>query len=260
MNSRYTFGDSDNAARRLKLLADAYAEPSRAFLSQFVPAPIKVAIDLGCGPGCSTRLLHEVGRGGSTMGIDNSERFIEIARSEAQDGIRFVLHDVLAAGAPVPPADVAYSRFLLTHLAEPRAALDAWSKLLAPRGMLLLQETSLLDSEHPTLIRYYQLVEALQAEYRQSLYIGRELARYAEGAPFIVEHFGQRMFELPAHVMATLHALNLPTWKNDPVARQKFDAKELADVEQGLLRIAQRAELCAPVRLGLGELVLRVTR
>jgi len=259
MNSRYTFGDSDVAARRLKLLAEAYAEPSRAFLSQFVPAPSELAIDLGCGPGCSTQLLHEVARGASTVGIDNSEHFIEIARAEARDGVRFIVHDVLAGGVPVPRADLAYCRFLLTHLADPAAALRAWSELLMPRGILLLQEVSLLDSEHPTLIRYYQLVEALQAEYEQSLYIGRQLARHAEGTPFIVEHFGQRLFELPAHVMATLHALNLPTWKNDPVARRLFDAKELADVEQGLLRIAQRAELCAPVRLGLGELVLRAT-
>ena len=260
MNTHYTFGDSDLAARRLKLLADAYAEPSRAFLSQFLPAPVKLAVDLGCGPGYSTRLLHEVARSASTVGIDDSQRYVEIARAEAQDGVRFICHDVLAAAPPVPPADLVYCRFLLTHLADPKAALCTWSELLVPRGMLLLQETSLLDSEHPTLIKYYQLVEALQAEYQQSLYIGRELAGYAEGTPFIVEHFGQRVFELPAHVMATLHALNLPTWKNDPVARKKFEAKELAEVEQGLLRIAQRAELCAPVRLGLGELVLRVAR
>lgn len=123
--------------------------------------------------------------------------------------------------------------------------------------MLLLQELSLLESEHPLLTRYYQMVETLQAHYGQSLYVGRALERLAEGTPFITEHAGQRVFELPAHVMATLHALNLPTWKSDPFAQRDFDAKELAEVEQGLLRIAQRAELCAPVRLGLGELVLR---
>jgi hypothetical protein len=190
------------------------------------------------------------------IGIDSSEHYIQLARAAAGAGLEFLCHDVLAE-PPQIGADLAFARFLLTHLASPEKALTQCAGLLVRRGLLLVQEVSLLDSEHPTLIRYYQLVEAMQADYGQALYVGRDLERIAANAPFIVEHFGQRFFELPAHVMATLHALNLPTWKNDPVAQRHFDAKELAEVEQGLLRIAQRAELCAPVRVGLGELVLR---
>lgn len=256
MTSHYTFGDSDLAARRLQLLAEAYHDPSQAFLKQFVPGPVERAIDLGCGPGYTTKLLHEAVAAGSTVGIDSSEHYIELARSHAPSGVEFLCHDVLDK-PPVSRAELIYARFLLTHLADPVAALTRWAELLVPRGMLLLQEVSLLDSEHPTLTRYYQLVEALQAQYNQSMYIGRELESMARNAPFIVEHHGQRLFELPAHVMATLHALNIPTWKSDPVAIRNFDPKEIADVEQGLLRIAQRAELCAPVRIGLAELVLR---
>jgi SAM-dependent methyltransferase len=256
MTSHYTFGDSDLAARRLFLLAEAYTDPSLAFLRQFASGPFGRVLDLGCGPGYTTRLLHEAVGAGSTIGIDKSERYIELARSGAPSGVEFVCHDVLGK-PPVAPADLIYTRFLLTHLADPGAALAGWAELLVPRGMLLVQECSLLDSEHPTLTRYYQLVEALQAQYKQSLYIGRELEGIARNTPFIVEHHGQRLFELPAHVMATLHALNVPTWKSDPFAVRNFDPKEVAEVEQGLLRIAQRAELCAPVRIGLAELVLR---
>lgn len=256
MTSHYTFGDSDLAARRLFLLAEAYTDPSLAFLRQFASGPFGRVIDLGCGPGYTTRLLHETVGAGSTIGIDKSERYIELARSEAPSGVEFLCHDVLGK-PPVPRADLVYARFLLTHLDDPSSALSGWAELLVPRGMLLVQECSLLDSEHPTLTRYYQLVEVLQAQYKQSLYIGRDLEGIARNAPFIVEHHGQRLFELPAHVMATLHALNLPTWKSDPVAMRSFDPKEVAEVEQGLLRIAQRAELCAPVRIGLAELVLR---
>lgn len=259
MNSHYTFGDSDLAARRLYLLAEAYAEPSAAFLKQFVPSPVQRAIDLGCGPGYTTRLLHETVGAAKTIGVDSSERYIELAQSDASSGLEFVCHDVMD-NPPIAQADVAYSRFLLTHLAEPSVALTRWANLLVPRGMLLLQEISLLDSEHPTLTRYYQLVDALQSQYNQALYIGRDLEAIARQAPFIIEHQGQRLFELPAHVMATLHALNLPTWKTDPVASRNFDPKEIAEVEQGLLRIAQRAELCAPVRIGLAELVLRAKK
>lgn len=256
MTSHYTFGDSELAARRLYLLAEAYSDPSLAFLQQFASSPVRRAIDLGCGPGYTTRLVHETVGADSTLGIDSSEHYIELARSAAPAGVEFLCHDVLDR-PPVPRADLIYVRFLLTHLADPVLALTHWAELLVPSGMLLLQEVSLLDSEHPTLTRYYQLVEALQAQYKQSLYIGRDLQGIVQDTPFIVEHHGQRLFELPAHVMATLHALNLPSWKSDPVAVRNFDPKEVADIEQGLLRIAQRAELCAPVRIGLAELVLR---
>ncbi len=258
MNSHTTFGDAELAAKRLALLADAHAEPTRAFLGQFAPRAVDCALDLGCGSGHSTRLLSEVSGARMTVGVDLSESCIALAEERASAGVRFLRHDVLSVPMAVPKADVIYARFLLTHLPEPAEALRRWSELLVGRGMVLLQETSLLDSEHPTLIRYYQLVEALQSHYGQSLYIGRDLEGFVQGTPFIVEHFGQRLFELPAHVMATLHALNIPAWKTDPVARRNFDPKEIADVEQGLLRIAQRAELCAPVRVGLGELVLRL--
>lgn len=256
MTSHYTFGDSDLAARRLHLLAEAYSDSSQAFLKQFASGPVERALDLGCGPGYTTRLLHQTVEARSTIGIDSSEHYIALARSEAPLGVEFVCHDVLDK-PPVPRADLVHVRFLLTHLADPGLALAQWGELLMHRGLLLLQEVSLLESEHPTLTRYYQLVEALQAQYKQSLYIGRNLEGIARSAPFIVEHHGQRLFELPAHVMARLHALNLPTWKSDPIAVRNFDPKEIADVEQGLLRIAQRAELCAPVRIGLAELVLR---
>lgn len=257
MNSHYTFGDSDAAARRLALLAEAYAEPSRAFLSQFRPNKVGLALDLGCGPGHTTRLLHDVLRPTETIGLDLSERYVELARaSQLPTGLGFLCRDVLSSWG-LPPADLVYARFLLTHLAEPEQALASWLQGVAAGGVLLVQETSLLGSEHPTLTRYYQLVEALQAQHGQSLYVGRDLGRLAEAKGASVEHFAERVFELPAHVMATLHALNLPVWKNDPVARRNFDGRELAEIEQGLLRIAQRAELCAPVRVGLGELVVR---
>jgi trans-aconitate methyltransferase len=258
MNSEYTFGDSDTAARRLELLADAFVEPSRAFLAEQGPSAARLAIDLGCGPGYTTRLLREVLQPRELLGLDRSQRFIEMAiKTAPANNVRFVCCDVLAEAA-VPAADLVYARFLLTHLSRPDEALRSWSRFLAPDGQLLVQETSRLVSEHPTLTKYYQFVEVLQAQHEQSLYIGRELERTAREAGLQVHHFSERTFEVPAHVMATLHALNLPTWKSDPVAKRTFDGRELADVEQGLLRIAQRAELCAPVRVGFGELVARV--
>jgi hypothetical protein len=63
----YTFGDTSLAARRLALLADVFEPPSRAFLAEFTRVAgdqLDLAVDLGCGPGHSTRLVASWERGG----------------------------------------------------------------------------------------------------------------------------------------------------------------------------------------------------
>ena len=50
----YAFGDTDLAARRLALLAETFAESSRAFMREAAGGRLRMAADLGCGPGYST--------------------------------------------------------------------------------------------------------------------------------------------------------------------------------------------------------------
>ena len=59
MNSPYTFGDTDVAATRLRLLHESFGPGSVAFLSDVATpdAGARVAVDLGCGPGRTTRML-----------------------------------------------------------------------------------------------------------------------------------------------------------------------------------------------------------
>src|SRR3712207_3402679 len=54
--TRYTFGDSDLAAARLAVVADAFAESSQRFILNSSPTSSEVAVDLGCGPGFTTHL------------------------------------------------------------------------------------------------------------------------------------------------------------------------------------------------------------
>ena len=49
--------------------------------------------------------------------------FLELARAAARGGIAFLEHDVTAVPFPEGPADLAYCRFLMTHLADPAGAL-----------------------------------------------------------------------------------------------------------------------------------------
>ena len=75
----------------------------------------------------------------------------------------FVCHDVLAAPYPAGPADTIYARFLVTHLADPQAAITVFASQLAPRGRLLLEEVERIESDGEAFRRYLGLVAAVLA-------------------------------------------------------------------------------------------------
>lgn len=252
----YTFGDGARAARRLGLLASVFEEPSRALLQRFAPRAPALALDLGAGPGHTTQLVHRVTGAQRTIGVEASEKYLEQARAAAPPGVQFVREDVTQPRGAAPAAELVFCRFVLTHVREPRAAIRGFRRYVAPGGSLLLQETAHMEASHPALARYYELVGQLQAHYGQTLYIGQQLARFAEGAPFEVVHSGVRRCERPAALMAELHVQNLQTWREDSFAQRAFDPAELSRLEQLLLAIASGQERAEPVVLALGELVL----
>jgi len=114
--NHYTFGETDTAAQRLALLASAYQPATQAFLEEWGPSEPEHAIDLGCGPGYTTRLLHRMLRPRWTTGVDASPRFLQDAQRASEEDIGFVCHDVTQEPFPTAPADVLFCRFLLTHL------------------------------------------------------------------------------------------------------------------------------------------------
>jgi trans-aconitate methyltransferase len=255
--NHYTFGDSERAERRLSLLAQAYSARTRAFVERHSARGLDRAVDLGCGPGHTTRLVHEASGARRAIGIDRSHAYIEAARRNAPEELEFVCHDVLELPYPVPPAPLVFSRFLLTHLADPRDALTRFQNLVAPGGLLLLEETSALCPTNPVLARYYALVEGLQRHYGQALYIGRDLEPLARSTSLHVEHYADHRFEQSTAVMAELHALNVATWKDDAYARVAFDRAELDTLEQSLVEVAAQGVAAGTMEVGLGEIALR---
>ena len=125
---------------------------------------------------------------------------------------------------PCEPPDFLYSRFLLTHLRDPEAALASWAEAAAEGAVLALEETADLSCDHPAFARYYQLVEEMQAAYGQRLRIGAKLSIPARSG-WKAELDLLAPLSLPAARMARLHALNIETWRHDAYARARFDAE-----------------------------------
>jgi trans-aconitate 2-methyltransferase len=76
----YTFGDTEQASRRLRRLAEIY-EPESCTLLQSALNPrekqtVRVTVDPGCRPGWSTRLLQFILQPERTIGLDSSERYV----------------------------------------------------------------------------------------------------------------------------------------------------------------------------------------
>ena len=203
-----------------------------------------LAVDLGCGPGWSTRLLQEVLEPLQTIGLDASERYItEARRTHQRPGLQFEIHDIIRAPFPFSGnPDVMFCRFLLTHLSSLPDVLTAWAGIAAPGALLFVHETESLQTENPALRRYYTLVSELQQHYGQTLLVGSVLDSSFSGTGWRIVESNQRTSEKPASRMAELHLANLRTWRQDEYASRSFDAQEIDALEASLSRIAQGTE------------------
>jgi trans-aconitate 2-methyltransferase len=236
--SHYTFGDNDLAAARLERLALAYAPSSTAFLRCAIPRGADHVVDLGAGLGITTQLLSELTQARHVVGYERSSKYVQLAKA------RFPLLDFREVDVLLPPypdrdVDAFYSRFLLTHLHEPERVIEACLAHLRPGGRLLLEETCDLSSPIAALGRYYAAVAEMQAHYGQELYIGQRLSALVAAFPDARVTATRTSIPMPASTMATLHAMNIATWKRDPFMLETHGIAALEELESALTAIAQ---------------------
>jgi trans-aconitate methyltransferase len=254
--ARYTFGDSSLAAQRLARLAEAYGPTSRAFVAQLALPPPARAVDLGCGPGYSTRMLDETLRPQHTLGLDSSAAFVDAARKSSPAHLTFAQHDVRVAPFPGEPPDFLYARFLVTHLAGPCEVLAAWHAASADGAVAAIEETAAMRSEDPIFVEYYELVARMQAAHGQALDIGRTLHTLAAEAGWRVLARAVDTVILDGTTMARLHAMNIATWKHDARAQALFAPEAIERVERALGEVAAGVRAAPPVTTAMARVVL----
>src|SRR5215469_8923456 len=80
----YTFGDNQEASRRLRRLAEVYEPETRDLLnsvrSKNGDRRFELALDLGCGPGWSTQLIEATLSPKRIIGMEASETYVAEAR------------------------------------------------------------------------------------------------------------------------------------------------------------------------------------
>jgi trans-aconitate 2-methyltransferase len=225
----YAFGASDLAAARLALVAETFDGSSRAFLARWTHARRELAVDLGCGPGFTTRLVAAVLRPVRTVGLDNAPPFLDIARAQNGEGISYVQHDITNVPFPTGLADVLYCRLLLSHLPSPQAVVERWRTQLRPGGLLLLDEVESIETDVPAFARYLALVDAVLANRGTELCVGPRLHA-------MPGHVSSEIVRVtpPAAVAARMFRMNLESWR-DEVADAELVAASLECLTEGMI-------------------------
>lgn len=255
MQTQYTFGDTDIAARRLKVLAEVYAASTRAFLDAAVTSTPQYIVDLGCGPGHTTHLLAETLCGDHVLGLDNSEHFIALAGQTRTATVTFGLHDITVVPFPTRAADVLYTRLLLAHLRRPQDVLAAWATQLRPQGRLLLEEVEWIHTNSQLFSTYLEIVTALLAAQSTNMYAGPDLHDMAE--PELLHRRSSQVRQVPVQTAqaATMFFLNMQSWKHHPFIRQHYAAKLLDDMEQGLRALIETSSSAVEIEWGMRQLL-----
>ena len=205
---------------------------SRAFLARAAPRGCTRALDLGCGPGHTTRLLRELCVPRELVGLDASEAYVRMAAEASGPRAAFAVHDVTRVPFPGGPADLIHARLLLSHLPEPERALACWRGELRPGGRLLLDEVERIDSQDPVFVRYLELVRNMLRARGQELEIGPRLDAATRSAPRA--HDELRELTLPAARAAEMFAPNLAEFRGRPEIREQASESELDALAAGL--------------------------
>lgn len=131
--------------------------------------PAMRVVDLGCGTGELTRVLHQTLKAGETRGLDSSAAMLAKSQDFAGDGLRFEQRDIGEFTAE-GEFDLVFSNAALHWLQHHEALLERLTRALKPGGQLAVQMPA--NNDHPAhtvaaeLARQSPFLEAMQGYAR----------------------------------------------------------------------------------------------
>jgi trans-aconitate 2-methyltransferase len=113
-------------------------QPFHDLLALVHPAPAMRVVDLGCGTGELTQVLHRHLRARETVGLDSSPAMLARTAAFAGDGLRFE-HGDIGTFAAKRSYDLVFSNAALHWLPDHPALLERLASTLADGGQLAVQ-------------------------------------------------------------------------------------------------------------------------
>ncbi|MGI8314339.1 class I SAM-dependent methyltransferase [Halobacillus mangrovi] len=235
--SRYSFSDTDEAADRLHIIDKMFGPSSRKFIKKTGNPCVPLALDLGCGPGNTTRMIAEELQPDKVVGVDISSS--HLSRANNLDNITFIQHDVTQTPFPTGAPDLIYARYLLTHLPDVRNVVENWVEELQSGGQILLEENLWIDSNHPVIIQYFKIVADLIKHNGGDLYSGRQFYGLSEIPNIKITYHEVEKVSPPVDLVAQSFCLNFRIWKQHPFITERYEPgflNEMAEQLQSLQR------------------------
>jgi trans-aconitate 2-methyltransferase len=121
------------------------SQPFHDLLALVRPRPNGSVVDLGCGTGELTRLLHQRMQARETLGIDSSPAML--ARCEPGPGLRFEERDI-ATFTATGQVDVVFANASLQWVPHHERLLPRLAAALRPGGQLAVQMPA--NADHPS--------------------------------------------------------------------------------------------------------------
>ena len=182
---------ADFEKTRLQLLQQSLDSLTIRRLEKLGVQPGWHCLEVGAGVGSIAHWLAErVGREGRIVATDIDTRFLD---NTDEPNLEIRHHNILVDDVEQGSYDLAHSRAVLMHLADPDLAVSNMATAVRPGGWLLLEEFDWLsfgaiDTTNPTFQTFNQkmetLAKTLQNFHILDLYLGRHLRRLLEQVGF----------------------------------------------------------------------------
>lgn len=164
------------------------------------------AVDLGCGTGELTRLLHERVGAYETVGIDSSDSMLGESTKFAGQGLSFRKGDIRDFNEHAT-YDLVFANASLQWVEDHEALLPRLRRMLRPGGQLAVQIPANFDHASHTLAAE----TAASAEFRSALSPGKELSPKSVFRP---ERYAEMLFAMGfqrQHVRLQVYPVILPS-------------------------------------------------
>ncbi|MBV8618984.1 MAG: trans-aconitate 2-methyltransferase [Curvibacter sp.] len=139
------------SARQYSSFEQERTRPVRDLVAAIPTQQVRLAVDLGCGPGNSTEVLVQRYAQARVIGLDNSEDMLEAARQRLP-GLRFE-HTDIGRWHPDERFDVILANASLQWLPAHQSLYPRLAGLLAPGGSLAIQTPDNLEEPSHRLLR-----------------------------------------------------------------------------------------------------------
>ena len=181
---------------------DEREQPFHDLLALVSPVPGGRVVDLGCGTGVLTRVLHEHTQAAETVGVDRSDAMLDKSAQHAGDGVRFERGDI--AEFAESGLDVVFANASLQWVEDHETLFPRLAATLKPGGQLAVQMPS--NNDHVS----HRTAQVVAKEPRHAAALGGYVREYPLQEPeWYAELFARLGFQ-EQHVREQVYLHRLP--------------------------------------------------